>query len=138
MNVRNCRKCGKVYAYDGVNRLCPACRKEEEEEFKRVKEYIYDNPGATIQMVSEATGVDAKKILKYLREGKLEIKSENSNLLLDCEKCGRPIKSGRFCDECKSQLEREFKSAISKEKDSRELRKRSDKDKLYIADRHKR
>ncbi|KPU26438.1 MerR family transcriptional regulator [Caloranaerobacter sp. TR13] len=134
MNIKNCSKCGKIFAYDGINKLCPKCRKEEEEEFSRVKEYIYNNPGANIQLVSEETGVPVKKILRYLREGRLELKDEYNNLILACERCGKPIKTGRFCDKCVVELQRELKGAVAK---NESIRKNKEKDKMYIAERYK-
>lgn len=116
MDIRNCRRCGKVYRYDGY-RICPKCRQEEEEEFRKVREYIYDNPNSDIQTISEETGVPVKKILNFLKEGRLEVRDENTNLLLACERCGKPIKSGRFCDRCIVEMKRELKSAASKNKD---------------------
>ncbi|WP_427338124.1 TIGR03826 family flagellar region protein [Caloranaerobacter sp. DY30410] len=134
MNIRNCSKCGKIYVYDGINKLCPKCRKEEEEEFRKVKEYIYDHPDANIQIVSEETGVPVKKILRYLREGRLELKDEHNNLILACERCGKPIKTGRFCDKCVVELQRELKSSVAKRDN---IRKNKEKDKMYIAERYK-
>lgn len=110
MNVKNCKKCGKIYNYDGFP-ICYHCRKEEDELFQRVREYIYDNPQATIHVVSEETGVSTKKILSFLRQGRLEIK-DGHNLILDCERCGQPIKTGRFCDKCAYEIEKELKGAI--------------------------
>ena len=133
MDIRNCKKCGKIYAYDGFD-LCLACRKEEEEEFKRVRKYIYDNPNASIQTVSEETNVSVKKILRFLKEGKLEIKDENSNFILNCERCGVPIKTGRFCEKCKAELERELKSSIA---GSINRTSKQDKSQMYTANRHK-
>jgi len=133
MDIKNCKKCGKVFAYNGHN-VCPQCRKEEEEEFKNVKEFIYDNPGATVQMVSEETGVDVKKILRYLKEGKLEIKGD-SNLILECERCGVSVNTGRFCNKCISELERELKGSMTEKVKSPSQNSR---DKMYVADRHKR
>ncbi|RKD32325.1 TIGR03826 family flagellar region protein [Thermohalobacter berrensis] len=132
MNVRNCAKCGKIYAYDGFS-LCPRCRRQEEEDFKKVKEYLYDNPGADIKEVSQETGVSTKKILRYLREGKLELKDE-SNFILDCERCGTPIKTGRYCDKCATELQKELKNAVSipKKEDTRYTGK------MYVANRHNR
>jgi flagellar operon protein (TIGR03826 family) len=135
LDIRNCSRCGRIFTYDGINRLCPRCRKQDEEDFINVREYLYDNPGATIQMVSEDTGVDSKKILRFLREGRLEIKDENTNLILDCERCGKPIKTGRFCDNCKVELERELKGAVASSK--HENVKQRERDKMYIADRYK-
>jgi phage FluMu protein Com len=51
-DVRNCRRCGKIFNYIGGQPLCPACRQLDEEDFKRVKEYLYHNPGAVLSEVS--------------------------------------------------------------------------------------
>lgn len=132
MDIRNCKECGKIYKYDGFN-ICINCRKKEEEYFTKVKDFIYDNPGATIQIVSEETGVPQSKILRYLREGRLELADED-NLILSCERCGKGIKSGRFCNMCKVELEREFKSSIAEKTNTF---KKTDKDKMYVAERYK-
>ncbi|WP_130805940.1 MerR family transcriptional regulator [Senegalia massiliensis] len=113
MNIKNCKKCGKIYNYDGFN-ICYHCRRKEEEMFFTVREYIYSNTKADIREVSEATGVSTKKILEFLRQGKLEIK-EGSNLILDCERCSKPIKTGRFCKECANEIEKELKGAFKKD-----------------------
>lgn len=121
MDLRNCTKCGRVFSYNGVP-ICSRCSNTDEEDFKRVKEYLYDNPGATVMEVSEETGVSEKQILRYLRESRIEIRDEN-NIFLDCERCGKPIKSGRFCDTCVGELQKEFgsviKAAIKKQPESR-------------------
>ena len=84
-----------IYAYDGFN-ICMKCRRQDEEDFQKGKEYIDENPGATITQVTEETEVDSKKIIEFLRQGRLEIRDED-NLLLNCERCGTSIKTGRFC-----------------------------------------
>ena len=52
MNVRNCRKCGKLFNYVAGPFTCPQCREALEEKFKEVKEYISKNPGVGIHEVS--------------------------------------------------------------------------------------
>ena len=42
MNVKNCRKCGKVFNYIGGMPICPQCREELEKKFDTVKEYIIE------------------------------------------------------------------------------------------------
>ena len=37
-------------------------------------------------------------------------------MLLECENCGRSIKSGRFCPDCERTLASSFKSAASQMK----------------------
>lgn len=135
MNVRNCSRCGKIYAYDGFN-ICIQCRREDEEDFKKIKEYIDKNPGANVSEVSEKTGIDSKKIIKFLRQGRLEIKDEH-NLLLKCERCGDSIKTGRFCERCTAEMQKEFKQSIGGGKDPRDLKNGRAKERIRITDRYR-
>ncbi|WP_066505932.1 TIGR03826 family flagellar region protein [Abyssisolibacter fermentans] len=135
MDVRNCKKCGKIYKYDGFS-MCLKCRQEEEEEFKKVREYIYDNPSATIPIISEDTGVNTKKILRYLREGRLAIKNNNNNLILACERCGVAINTGRFCEKCAVEIQNELNSSIKQKKTTKKGNK-SSQEKMYVTRRLK-
>ncbi|MDD3840300.1 MAG: MerR family transcriptional regulator [Clostridia bacterium] len=110
MNIRNCKQCGKIYAYTGSD-LCPVCRKEEDDMFDKVREYIYSHPGANTLEVSEETGVEEKIILKFLREGRLELKT--AGLGLDCERCGVSITTGRYCSKCAKDLKEGFSGGQS-------------------------
>lgn len=110
-DVRNCRKCGKLYNYIGGAPICPRCKELEEEDFKRIKEYLYENPGASLTEVSTELDVSVELIRRFLKEGRLEITNENGNLVLECENCGKSIKSGRFCSECERELASGFRSA---------------------------
>lgn len=137
MNVKNCVKCGKIYAYNGL-KYCPSCRRKEEENFQIVKEYIYNHKDATIQETSEATGITVRKIISYLRQGRLEIKGDNSNMILDCERCGKAIKTGRYCSKCAKEIEKEFRSGEKSSNTKSSDDSNKDNDKMYVADRHKR
>jgi len=129
--LRNCIRCGKVFAYT-YNPVCNKCLEQEEEEFKRVKEYIYENPGSTVFEVSDATEISVEKIMKFLREERLELSSDNTNLLLECESCGRPIKSGRYCEECKNQIASEMKREFGLNKSKHEYAKTSGKERMHV------
>ncbi|MBZ2174818.1 MerR family transcriptional regulator [Schnuerera sp. xch1] len=135
MDVRNCSRCGKIYAYNGFN-ICPECRREDEEDFKKVKEYIDENPKANVAEVSEKVEVDSKKIIEFLRQGRLEIREE-SNLILSCEKCGAPIRTGRFCEKCTVKMEREFKRSIGGGRDPRTIQNGSAMERIRVTDRHR-
>ncbi|MDP4179505.1 MAG: MerR family transcriptional regulator [Bacillota bacterium] len=111
-DVRNCRRCGKVYNYIG-NPLCPTCIQADDEDFKRVKEYLYKYPGAAMSKVSEDLEISVDKITRYLREGRLEIVGEEANIVLSCENCGKSIKTGRFCDICQSSLTTSLKKTAT-------------------------
>ncbi len=118
MDIRNCKRCGKIYNYDGFN-ICRNCRRDDEVDFKKVRDYIYEYPGANISEVNAETKVDVDKIITFLKEGRLEI-AEGGNLILECEKCGVSIRSGRFCDKCTLELEREFGGVIDSAKSKNE------------------
>jgi len=137
--IRNCPRCGKIFSYLG-RPICNKCIEIEENEFKVVKEYVYDNPGATISEVSQETEVTVEKIMRFLREERLEIKSENSNLILECERCGRSINSGRFCENCKGAMNKEFKREFGldrKEPEQKPIPKSAERDKMFTATRRK-
>ncbi|MHB1392768.1 MAG: TIGR03826 family flagellar region protein [Clostridia bacterium] len=136
--IRNCPRCGKIFTQMG-RPICNKCIETEENEFKVVKEYVYDNPGATISEVSQETEVTVEKIMRFLREERLEIKSENSNMLLECERCGRSINSGRFCENCKGEMNKDFKREFGLDRKEPEPKPqpKTDKDKMYTAIRRK-
>ena len=111
MNVKNCRGCGRIFNYISGPQLCPGCRQGLEEKFQKVKTYIRENPGAGIRQVSEACEVDTNLINQWLKDERLEL-SESSSLLLNCESCGQPIRTGRYCDKCKMAMSQTFRSAM--------------------------
>lgn len=86
------------------------------------------------EIVAE-TEVDPKLILRFLKEGRLEM--QNSAGLLSCEKCGAPITSGTMCQNCKDKLAKAMQSVLPKanqgqgKKDSKTISS-SQKDKLHV------
>lgn len=116
-DVRNCRKCGRVFNYLGGSPICPACKELDEQDFKKVKEYLYDNPKATVIQVSTDLEISVEKIKRFLKEGRLEIISNEGNMILECENCGRSINSGRLCKECEKELAGNLQSAAGQLKE---------------------
>ena len=136
MELKNCVKCGRAFAYVDSD-LCSRCGGGDEDDFKKVKLYLYDHPGANVVEVSEETGVSEKQILRYLRENRIEI-IEEDNLLLDCERCGVSIRSGRFCDKCTAELQRELTQAIQpKVEEEKRPQRTAASNKLYVAEMRK-
>lgn len=117
-DVRNCRRCGKIFNYIGGAPICHDCRRQDDEEFKKVKEYLYDHPRASIIEVSKELEISVQKIKGYLKEGRLEIIGEDGNMVLECEKCGKSINTGRFCNECSRELAEGIKSTADEIKKS--------------------
>lgn len=109
MEVRNCRQCGRLFNYIGgsYSNLCPNCIKKIEEKFSEVKEYIEEHKDATMVEISEACDVSTRQIEKWIREERLCF-SPDSTIGIECEMCGATIKSGRYCEKCKSKISNEL------------------------------
>lgn len=133
MNVRNCRKCGRVFNYVMGPVICPRCREDLEGKFQEVKKYVQDHPGADITEVSTECDVEPPQIRQWIREERLQF-ADDSPIRLPCENCGAMIKSGRFCESCKREMSKEFNHAIGRDKpkvvESKPLPKRSERDKM--------
>ena len=130
MEVINCKGCGRLFNTLTRTRLCPNCQAKLEERFQEVKQYINENPGSTIEIVSQECDVSAKQIKQWLREERLTF-SENSVQGIECESCRKKIRSGRFCDACKNKLQSEFKNATYKPSPAPEEKKTTkDKDRM--------
>lgn len=115
MNVRNCRKCGKLFNYVSGPPICPACREAEEAKFQEVKKYVQDHPGAAVAEVAEVCEVTTNQIQAWLRDERLEL-CEGSGIALTCEKCGASILTGRYCNRCKAAMAERLESSIRKPK----------------------
>ena len=113
MEVRNCKGCGRLFNYMQGPFLCPACIGELEDKFQQVKEFLKENPKASMKTVSEENGVSAKQIRQWVREERLSF-TEDSNITLECEGCGAKILTGRFCAKCKNGLISDLNGATKK------------------------
>lgn len=102
--IRKCNRCGRLFKVETyVLDLCPFCVKIDNEDFEKVREYLYEHNTATAIELSEATGVSIEQIERYLKNGRLEI-PENSPIFIKCERCGAEIRSGRLCSDCSLSL----------------------------------
>ena len=111
MEAKNCPRCGRVFVMIREP-ICDQCVKEEENIFEEVRQFVIDHPHKTIKEISEECNVTVKRILTYLRDGRLEA-SDGLQAESMCSKCGRPIKSGRMCETC--VLDVNFKISDMKE-----------------------
>jgi ribosomal protein S17E len=111
MGIKNCPKCGKLYS-DEVGIVCVKCTKEEADSFEKVRRHIKDNPNMSITEVSEATEVSRKKIIRYIKEGKIEISSGFAEDV-QCELCSKPVTTGRYCQECTTKMSSELRNSIA-------------------------
>jgi len=95
---------------------------KDEEDFQKVRLFLKEFPGTKIDVVEKYTGVPHKKILKYLKEERLEL-SEASEDFLKCSKCGKPIKTGMYCSECYIKFTKELNKILTPNSEKKEKAK---------------
>lgn len=110
MNVMNCRSCGRLFNVISNEKICPECRKELEDKFQEVKNYLQEYPNSSMEVVSREINVSVKQIKQWVREERL-ILSEASEAGITCECCGKMIRTGKYCDECKTNMTLRLRSA---------------------------
>ncbi len=110
MDVKNCKRCRKLFNYIGGQPICPQCREELEKKFQEVKNYLFDNRNSTIKDVVENCDIEESYIRQWIKEERLEFAS-GIDAGITCENCGAPIATGRFCEKCKASMINDLQSA---------------------------
>lgn len=71
MSVVSCKGCGGIFSFLPRG-LCADCLDRREEDFRAVREYLRDNPGATVIAACTETGVEERLVAEFIREGRLQ------------------------------------------------------------------
>ncbi|SDB06255.1 flagellar protein [Eubacterium oxidoreducens] len=111
MEVKNCKECGRLFNWMNGPKICPACVKKVEDKFQEVKEYVRNNKGASLEQISEDNDVAIKQIKQWVREERL-VFAEDSMVGIDCELCGKMIRTGKYCNECKDKVQNNLATGI--------------------------
>ncbi len=106
---------------------------KEEEDFEKVKEYLKDNPRSSINTVSEETGVEKKIIIEFIKNDRLIAEDLEIDVTIKCQRCGKEIKHGKYCESCVSEMKDEIESLTKKEK--KEIKKSNRGHNMYVNDR---
>ncbi len=127
MNVKNCKKCGKIFNYIIGPPYCPACREAMEEKFQEVKKYVQQNKQAEIGVIADECDVEMSQIHQWIREERLFF-TEDSIVGINCEICGAMIKTGRYCDRCKQDMARGLSNTINSKQTSSPAKTREERE----------
>lgn len=103
MAMANCRECGRLFQRTR-ERVCPKCIAAEEEAFELVRAYMREHRVRLVVELAEETGVANTKILKWIREGKLDFQAPDVSEEEGCKRCGRPTDGGELCEACRKDL----------------------------------
>lgn len=104
MDVRQCKKCRKLFNYIR-SPFCSDCQTAIDADQLQISEFLHDHRGAGVEEIALETGVERSIILYLIREGRLKLSSESP---IHCERCETPILTGRYCRGCRESLHSEL------------------------------
>ena len=111
-----CDDCEVMLNFSGLGEYtCPKCGKKYYDDYGIVRNYLDQHRQATVTQISIDTGVKDNEVTRMLREERLEVSSDSKSFL-NCEACGKPIRSGRYCPEC-AKIAKAAKEKKKKERD---------------------
>lgn len=129
-SLGQCRICKKPFYSFGA-RVCGDCQDRIEEDFKTIKDFLYDNPQKTsAEAIAEGTGVDKRIILHLIQDRRLLTK-DTPDITMSCEICKKPSADGRICNDCKAALSQDLNKIARKPKD-REAPEKKGPSKMHI------
>lgn len=107
--LANCPKCNALFIQNQFRTVCEKCYKEEETAYEEVYKFLRkrENRKAQLDEVVEATDVSKELILKFIRQGRIQLMNF-PNLGYPCEKCGKTIREDRLCEDCKSNIHKQI------------------------------
>ena len=103
LGIRNCVICKKIFIPVSNEKMCPACRTKELELEEKVKVYVRDHPGITVDELIEGSGAPSALVWRMIQQGLFE-NSSLRNAKYPCGNCGKLITKGVYCYECASKL----------------------------------
>ena len=115
MSLSNCKRCGTLFSR--INQpICPKCLKKEDELLVQAHEWLRDNPGKTINVMSEALEINKHQILTWIRQKRITMGDKNEVLI--CKRCAEGVPDGTLCDRCKLLLSHDVSQGIKAIKES--------------------
>ena len=131
--LANCARCGEGFVKT-TRDICHKCYQLEEDAFNTVYKFlsIRKHRQATIPEIVEATGVEEELIFKFIKQKRLR-NSDFPNLTYPCDRCHKPITSGKICEACKQEIEKElqFQEEVNQKEEA--LAQEAQKKSIYFA-----
>lgn len=121
--LSNCKICGRLFLKEHTD-CCLECYKKIEQEYTHVMNFlaIEKNHLASIEEVSEETGVSVKQIVDFIREGRI-FAEDFPKLGYKCAHCEKLIKRHVLCDECFHQFSSNINQTILRETLEKKMKK---------------
>ncbi|TWT27815.1 flagellar protein [Planomicrobium sp. CPCC 101110] len=124
--LKNCAICGKLFLKVHTDH-CLECYKKIEEEFELVNGFlkIEDNRLTTLEEVKKATGVSAKRLTEFIRDGRI-FAGDYPNLGYPCNRCGKLIKRQILCNSCFDEFATDVNRVLKSEQLAESMGKKTE------------
>ncbi|MBD3878457.1 MAG: hypothetical protein SR1Q5_02050 [Quinella sp. 1Q5] len=135
LNIRNCARCKKIFVPTSGEKICPECRAADLEMEERVKAYVRDHPGITVNELIEGSGAPPKLVWRMIQQGQFE-NSGLKNASYPCANCGKLITRDVYCSECLGKLKQnaqKFAKAMDSKRRTAEKKSQTFSDSMYDA-----
>lgn len=101
-----CQKCGKLFTSLHGENLCPPCNAEDRAAKEKIKDYMRENPKASLKEAADATGAPSGSVRRLTMEIMSAKLNSNKNMesVHPCANCGTMIKTGTYCPACATDL----------------------------------
>ncbi len=77
--LKNCKNCNRIFtSYDG-NLFCEKCQAEGEETYKKIRDYLYENPGVSVLHLATKFDISISWINQYIKEGRFIVSPPEQN-----------------------------------------------------------
>lgn len=101
---KKCKKCGgNVLPKADGEYVCEECGEIYLDDYGKIKKYMNEHNGATMQEISKNTGVSIGSIKEFIGNCKLEFK-QPSSAYMKCDVCGTLLTCGKICSRCGNRL----------------------------------
>ena len=84
-------------------------------------DYLEEHPDTSVEQTAADNDVTMKQIRQWVKEERLILSSATVAGIV-CEKCGKPIRTGRFCDKCKENMASQLESMYDKPKPGADIK----------------
>ena len=114
--VKTCKICDKIFQSLSMD-VCTDCLRDIDEQFVRIRDYIYDHPGRhSAKSLAEELEIPEIIILELIREERLVLEgASGAPGIPGCRSCGKAVREGaEFCDDCKNELARKLSGTLPK------------------------
>jgi len=114
LKVTTCKRCKKIIDNHSLHGYCIECTKMVEQIFDKIRNYLYEFPGATAFEIEQRLNIPVNVVNNFVKDGRL-IEVPNEFLNVECQRCGTLLLSShhKYCPSCEYQMLKDLQKAKS-------------------------